>query len=181
LNGRSGSTTGVADGIARGWYRPPSGRCLGSVFMQIYFMLKSTFLSSIPLLLLAGCNLGAFFLEGESAEIWKQMKATEYKSIDFSVLAGQEWTKACFYGPYSETNESELGFKWRISEHTDVLASDGHNVIVFATDSKVVSFVVHSRAYGDFATLSGKCVARSAAQLVREPSGSGWKSYVIKG
>lgn len=108
------------------------------------------------------------------------MQATNYKSIDFSKLAGQDWTKVCFFGPYSNSTESELGFKWRVSEHTDVLMSDGHNVIVFATDLKVTSYVIHSRAYGDFAKLSGKCLPRSSARVLREPSETNWKSYIAE-
>ena len=143
-------------------------------------MHRSILASLLILPFLAACHLGALFLDGESAEIWKQMKAKNYDSIDFSSLAGPAWTKVCFYGPYSESEEGELGFKWRVSDHTDVLTSDGHNVIVFATDSKVISYIVHPRAYGDFAKLSGNCLPRSSARMVREPSEAGWKSYVAK-
>lgn len=134
----------------------------------------------ITLPAVAACNLGAHFLEGDNAEIWKQMQATNYESIDFSKLGGPTWTKVCFFGPYSDSSEVELGFKWRVSEHTDVLKSDGHNVIVFATDSNVTSFVVQSRAYGDFAKLSRKCLPRPSARLIREPSKTDWKSYVAE-
>lgn len=53
-------------------------------------------------------------------------------------------------------SEKALGFDWQVSEYTDVLKSDGHNVIVFATESEVIEYVVHSRGKGDFWQLSGK-------------------------
>ncbi len=143
-------------------------------------MHKSVFASLIALPLVAGCGLDALFLEGESAAIWKQMQTTNYESIDFSKLGGAKWQKVCFFGPYSDSSEAELGFNWRVSEHTDALKSDGHSVIVFATDSEVASFVVHPRAYGDFAKLSGKCLPRSSSRVTREPRSDDWKSYVAK-
>lgn len=143
-------------------------------------MRKSALASLLAFPLIAACQLGALFLDGDSAEIWKQMQATDYSSIDFSKLAGQDWTKVCFFGPYSDSTGPELGLKWRVSEHTEVLRSDGHNVIVFATDSKVTSYIIHSRAYGDFAKLSGKCLPRSSARVVREPGKTDWKSYVAE-
>lgn len=143
-------------------------------------MRKSLLASLTALLVVAACDLGALFLKGDSAEIWKQMQATNYESIDFSKLGGPAWTKVCFFGPYSDSSEVQLGFKWRVSEYTDALKSDGHNVVVFATDSNVTNFVVHSRAYGDFAKLSRKCLPRSSARVIREPSSTDWKIYVAE-
>ncbi len=143
-------------------------------------MRKSLLASLVALPLIAACGLGALFLKGESAEIWKQMRISNYESIDFSKLGGPAWTKVCFFGPYSDSSEAELGFNWRVSEYTDALKSDGHNVIVFATDTKATSFVVHSRAYGDFAKLSRQCLPRSSARVTREPGSTDWKSYVAK-
>lgn len=109
----------------------------------------------------------------------KCKQQTISRSISQSWLArtGQRFASS---GPYSDSTESELGFKWRVSEHTDLLMSDGHNVIVFATDLKVTSYVIHSRAYGDFAKLSGKCLPRASARVLREPSETNWKSYIAE-
>ena len=156
----------------------PARKAAQALNLHIMHKLSWTLLLTLPLI--AACEVGALFLDADSSEIWKQMQATNYKSIDFSKLAGQDWTKVCFFGPYSDSTESELGFKWRVSEHTDLLMSDGHNVIVFATDLKVTSYVIHSRAYGDFAKLSGKCLPRASARVLREPSERNWKSYIAE-
>lgn len=113
-----------------------------------------------------------------SRNIWAEIEANDYKAIDFSKIASPAWSKVCFFGPYNNNSEIALGFPWHLSEHTDVLKSDGHNVIVFATESKVIEFVVHSRAYGDFWTLSGQCLKRENSQLIKDAESGSWRNYV---
>jgi len=134
----------------------------------------------VPILVLfaSACSESGYLQSELSNLIWAQIEAGEYKAIDFSKIGGNEWTKVCFMGPYNEDSEQALGFPWHVSEHTDVLSSDGHNVIVFATESEVIGFVVHSRGYGDFWKLSGKCLYREESQLIKDAGSGNWRNYV---
>ena len=100
-----------------------------------------------------------------SKEIEAEYKANTYKSINFSQLGNNTWTKVCFLGPYNENSTHTLGFTWEISAYTDVLHSDAHNVIIFATESEVIEFTTHTRNKGDFWRLSGKCFKRKLSHL----------------
>lgn len=114
----------------------------------------------------------------ESKEIWALLKSNDFKSINFSNYGENEWEKVCFLGPYNEQSENALGFSWHVSEHTDVLRSDGHNVIVFTTEKKVLEYVVHSRGYGDFWKLSGKCYSRDKSKFKKDKESGSWLNYV---
>ncbi|MDF1688718.1 MAG: hypothetical protein P1U35_03830 [Cycloclasticus sp.] len=132
------------------------------------------------ILFVASCTDSGYIQSEASKSIWNQLEANEFKFIDFSKLGGSKWTKVCFLGPYNESSEKALGFSWKVTEHTDVLKSDGHNVIVFATETQVVEYVVHSRGSGDFWKLSGKCLSRESANLVRDEESGNWRNYVQK-
>lgn len=120
---------------------------------------------------LLGCSDAGYVTSQTSAEIYAQLKANNFETLELSKLGGNGWTKVCFLGPYNEMSEKALGFSWRVSKHTNVLKSDGHNVIVFATDAKVVEYVVHSRDRGDFWQLSGKCFNRKNADFIKGSGG----------
>jgi hypothetical protein len=113
-----------------------------------------------------------------SKEIWAEIEANNYKAIDFAKISGQAWTRVCFIGPYNEDSEQILGFPWHVSEHTDALKSDSHNVIVFATESDVLEFVVHPRDYGDFWKLSGHCLNRESSKLTKDIESGDWLNYI---
>ena len=134
----------------------------------------------VPILALfiSACSESGYFQSESSKLIQAQVEASEYKSIDFSKIGGNAWTKVCFMGPYNEDSEKALGFPWHVSEYTGVLSSDGHNVIVFATESEVIEFVVHLRAYGDFWRLSGKCLNREESHLIKDLESGKWQNYV---
>ncbi len=102
------------------------------------------------LVTLFGCSDNQYMTSKTSEEIYTELKANNFETIDLSELGGHDWTKVCFLGPYNEMSEKALGFNWQISEYTDVLKSDGHNVIIFATGSQVIEYVIHSRGRGDF-------------------------------
>lgn len=102
-------------------------------------------------------------------EIFNALQETEGQFIDFSSLAGDVWLQVCFFGPYNEQSSKALGFVWNVDKHTNVLKSDRHNVIVFATDSKVLSYTVFPRSKGDFSNLSGECFTRQSARFSPGP------------
>lgn len=128
--------------------------------------------------LLVACSESDYSRSDASKKIWEMLEASEHTHINFSKFGGTQWTKVCFLGPYNESSEQTLGFPWLVSEHTDVLKSDGHNVIVFATDSKIIDYVIHSRGYGDFWKLSGKCLSRENSNLTRDPKSPHWLNYI---
>ncbi|MFP3362629.1 hypothetical protein R0J93_03040 [Pseudoalteromonas sp. SIMBA_148] len=99
---------------------------------------------------LFGCTDNGYVASETSEEIYTDIKANNFEKLNLSTVGGDKWTKVCFLGPYNEKSEKALGFNWQVSEHTDVLKSDGHNVIVFATESEVIEYVEHSRSKGDF-------------------------------
>ena len=125
--------------------------------IAIIFILASLF----------GCTDNGYVASKMSEKIYADIKANNFESLNLSTFAGDKWTKVCFLGPYNEMSEKALGFNWSVSEHTDVLTSDGHNVIVFATESEVIEYVVHSRNKGDFWQLSGECFNRESASFIK--------------
>lgn len=120
---------------------------------------------------LFGCSDNEYTASKTGEAIYSELKANNFENIDLSKLGGDDWTKVCFLGPYNEMSEKTLGFNWQVSEHTDVLKSDGHNVIVFATESEVIEYVVHSRGRGDFSQLSGECFSRNNSNFIQPFSG----------
>ena len=115
-----------------------------------------------------------------SNAIGAELEANKFESINLSKFGGVNWTKVCFLGPYNESSEKALGFNWQVSKYTEVLRSDGHNVIVFATESEVIEYVVHSRGSGDFWQLSGECFNRNSSTFIKDPEGKYGLNYVHK-
>lgn len=75
-------------------------------------------------------------------------------------------------GPYNTNTEKTLGFEWSDVSEKDMalLTSDGHNLIIFVTDSEVTDSIVQNRGYGDFWKLSGQCLQRGDTILVYDKS-----------
>ncbi|UHQ54977.1 hypothetical protein [Microbulbifer sp. YPW16] len=128
--------------------------------------------------ILVACSDPAYVASDLSKAISEELRESEYRSIDFAGLAGDNWSQVCFFGPYNERSSEALGFEWNVGEHTDVLHSDGHNVIVFATGNEVLEYVVHSRGQGDFSELSGQCFPRDEASFVKDPDNGQWRIAV---
>ena len=116
-------------------------------------------------LLLAACAEQSHVNSPISEQIWRELEGSSAGPVHFDRLAGPDWTRVCFFGPYNEASAEVLGFDWNVGEKTDVLHSDGHTVIVFATDTSVSDYTIHRRDFGDFSGLSGECVPRQEAVL----------------
>ena len=125
-------------------------------------------INGIILFTLVSCTSSSYSPSQLSKEIEAEYKSNNYKSINFTQLGRNTWTKVCFLGPYNENSIQTLGFTWEISAHTDVLRSDAHNVIIFATEAEVIEFTIHPRHKGDFWRLSGKCFKRESSYLKNE-------------
>jgi len=128
--------------------------------------------------LLQACSDPAYVTSDLSKAISEELQESDYSSIDFTRLAVVGWSQVCFFGPYNERSSEALGFEWNVADHTDVLRSDGHNVIVFATENDVIEYVIHSRGQGDFSELSGKCFPRDEAIFIKDPESGRWRVAV---
>lgn len=118
-----------------------------------------------------GCSESQYITNQISEDIYTHFKANDFENLDLSEFGGEDWTRVCFLGPYDEDSEKALGFDWQISEHTDVLKSDGHNVILFANQERVVNYVIHPRSRGDFWRLSGHCFSRDNSNFIMGSGG----------
>ena len=107
--------------------------------------------------------------------ISRQLTANDFLSVDFAKMGNETWTRVCFLGPYNENSADMLGFDWHVADHTNVLKSDGHSVVILATQNEVIDFVAEPRNQADFSALSGQCVPRNEAQLVKSPMGQTWQ------
>jgi len=87
-------------------------------------------------------------------------KENKGKMVPVDILSVGIWDKVCFLGSYYIEPDSENSKKWNIFDYTNVLDSDGHNVLVFSKDDKVVDFIIQNRSHGDFSALSGTCLNR---------------------
>ena len=144
-------------------------------------MLMYRLTTTLMVAALVGCSPDKGYLPSETSRaIYSELEANDFESINLSKFGGESWSKVCFLGPYNELSEKTLGFSWHVSDYTEVLKSDGHNVIVFATDSEVIEYVVHSRRSGDFWQLSGECYNRSNSIFIKDPEGKFGRNYISK-
>lgn len=112
-----------------------------------------------------------------------QLERHNRERVDLSTLGGPEWDRVCIFGPYSDNSTAEraLGFRWDLERKTSVHSSDRVNVLAFVKGTEVVAFVEHPRNLGDFAELSGTCLARKDAVLERDTRrGEGWVSPLLR-
>ncbi len=125
-------------------------------------------------LLLTACEPADTAVRQVSAEISAAYKKSGEKYVNFATLQGDKWTRVCFLGPYNTQSSQTLGFEWDVTQYTDVLESDSHNVVIFASESAVVAYAVHERNREDFWQLSGKCFQRQQSILFRDDE-KGWR------
>lgn len=128
--------------------------------------------------LLSACSNNGYVQSETSKKISVQLETNDFMFINFSELGSDKWTKICFLGPYNENSEKVLGFNWQVAEHTEVLKSDGHNIIVFATETEVIEYSIYSRRDGDFWKISGECFTRDKSTLIRDEKSGSWRNYV---
>jgi len=83
-------------------------------------------------------------------------------------LNSGDWSMVCFLGPYSTDSSTVLGFDWDIEKYTDVLQSDGYNVLVFVNQGEVFDFIIQSRDKGDFSSLSQQCLNKGAVLKINQ-------------
>ena len=111
-----------------------------------------------------------------SSNIYKQIKFSNPKIIDFSKLIPIKFDKVCFFGPYSTNIHTEkiLGFYWDIESKTKIHMNDSINVITFIRDNKVIEYTEHSRSKGDFWRLSNKCFKYNNSKIILISGRDNW-------
>jgi len=111
-----------------------------------------------------------------SKSIYSQLKQSEWKVIDFSKTVPFQYEKVCILGPYTtnESAEQALGFYWDVQKETEISTNDAINLIAFIKENKVISYVEHSRAKGDFWKLSRKCLDYNSSILTRISKKDDW-------
>lgn len=107
--------------------------------------------------------------------IVNQISAQAPNTIDFKNIANDNWSRVCFFGPYTLKSSDILGFDWDVTKKTSIGSVDTVNVIVFATEKQVTEFVVVPRGEADFWKLSRQCFFRNDAKFIYD--GSVW-SYL---
>ena len=115
-----------------------------------------------------------------SASIAAQFDASPSAPANLALVGPSSWTHVCILEPYStnEAAERTLGFKWDIKQRSTIGDNDGINLLVFIRNQEVVAFTEHRRDKGDFQKLSGRCLERKKATLVRQVGVDGWVHFV---
>lgn len=105
----------------------------------------------------------------DSTAIADNFLRSDSRSVDLSVAVPGEWDRVCVLGPYSNNSKAAqtLGFDWPAETLTDISQSDAISVLVFARGDVVETYVEHSRVYGDFSSLSGRCFPKERAKFVQ--------------
>ena len=111
-----------------------------------------------------------------SESIYSQLKQSEWKVTDFSKVVPFKYERVCILGPYTlnESAEQALGFYWDVEKETEISSNDGINLIAFIKENKVISYIEHSRAKGDFSKLSRKCLNYNNSVLTRTTRKDNW-------
>jgi hypothetical protein len=73
-------------------YKPPQ---------MLGVMPMNKFTSISILFLLSACSDNGYVQNETSKEISAQLETNDFKSINFSELGSDKWTKVCFLGPYN--------------------------------------------------------------------------------
>lgn len=96
--------------------------------------------------------------------------------LNLADLAGPDWDRVCFLGPYStnQTASQTLGFAWDLDARSDLKMSDSINVLVFAKAKTVTAYTEYPRS-SDFSHLTGKCLARQQAHLKKADAKANWQ------
>lgn len=123
--------------------------------------------------LLCSCSQTGF----DQQKIVEKISNQAPHPINFKDIANSQWSRVCFFGPYTVKSSDVLGFEWEVGEKTNVTTDDTINVIVFATENEVTEYAVIPRDKADFWKLSRQCFPRNDSKLIYQVS---VHSYMIQ-
>jgi hypothetical protein len=130
--------------------------------------------------LLAACGRPGAEVSGEIGRMFQQSGGT---SVNLAQIVPGNWDELCVLGPYSDNRAARqaLGFDWNAEAKTSIHDNEGIALLLFVRDGKILEYVEHPRADGDFANLSGKCFSRDDAAFVHDPTPvTGWPGLVSR-
>lgn len=83
--------------------------------------------------------------------------------IDLRQTGKGEWTKICFFAPYSDNRTAKhiLGFNWNLEQETTIDSDDTVSLLVYLRGKYVVTNAQVKRNKYDFAHLHGQCFDRA--------------------
>ena len=101
---------------------------------------------------LLGCSVSDHRLENQIADEVSRGDGTVLRVAELTPFA---WTRLHVFEPYTPPGviRQELGFAWGAAKSTGLESDEGHALLVFVRDKRVVSFVMYPRNQGDFAGL----------------------------
>lgn len=113
----------------------------------------------------AGCQPGRRI----SSSIKDQFLVSGRKSVDLAAAVPGTWNRVCILGPYSSNAVAKqvLGFDWDAESRSSIKTNEGISLLLFVQDQRVVDYVEHSRAAGDFTNLAGRCFSDSSTKFVQ--------------
>lgn len=119
------------------------------------------------LVALAGCG------SRDTSPIAEQFLESGRKKVDLASAVPGAWDRVCILGPYSSDAAAReaLGFDWPAEKLTSIGHQDGVSLLVFVQENRVERHIEHSRAAGDFSSLSGRCFPRGKSKFVQAPKG----------
>ena len=121
----------------------------------------------IAVFLLLGCNRVDAPVDPVLTEIMQQVN-THQKIVDMRNLAGDQWEKVCFFGPYTLNAKDVLGLDWELATHVPI-SDDMIDTIVFASSTEVIRYVISPGR--SFRGLAGRCFAKQDAVFVLDATG----------
>lgn len=110
------------------------------------------FVAVIATICLLGCSASDHRLENQIADEVSRGDGTVLRVAELTPFA---WTRLHVFEPYTPPGviRQELGFAWPAARSTGLESDEGHTLLVFVQDERVVSFVMYPRDQGDFAGL----------------------------
>jgi hypothetical protein len=118
-------------------------------------------------LVLLGCNRIDPPVDPVLQAIMQQVN-THQKVVDMRNIAGDEWEKVCFFGPYTLNAKDVLGLDWELSTHAPI-SDDMIDTIVFASSTEVIRYVISPGR--SFRGLAGRCFPKQNALFTLDATG----------
>jgi hypothetical protein len=118
---------------------------------------------------LGACTNGDKTISSQISELFDDAKVD---TVDISKVGPKEWERMCVLGPYTDDAQAKeiLGFPWDLRYRSSIATDDGINLLVFVRGQEGLAYTEHPRSKGDFLYLNQRCVPRSGAVFVRQPT-----------
>lgn len=116
-------------------------------------------------------------------KIFFAVKEHKTQHISLKTTTNFKWDKVCVFPPYTPIDSINiaLGFKWELSDKTNIQYDDGFCLIIFTKEKTVVKYLLYPRDKGDFSNLVERCYSQEGAiYKVEERNNNGQIFYAIR-